>query len=101
MWGNESFQHSLFRKTSKVAIQRGASVSEMTIFLIQVLRYLRSFLPSSVDWDLFESRNRVFVFLDDLTEDQYIDLQWNTLIHCLQERFTNSHRWIDFNDTLW
>lgn len=71
-------------------------MSVMTIFPIQVLRSLRSILPPSVDWNLFESGNRVFVSLDDLTEDQYIDLQWNTD----KKRFTDSHCWIDLNDTL-
>lgn len=68
MWGNESSQHLVCRKTSKVEIQRGTSMSMMTIFLTQVLRSLRSVLPPSVGRNLFESGNTVFVSLDDLTE---------------------------------
>lgn len=53
-------------------------MSMMTIFLKQDLRYPRSILPPSIDWNLLESRKRVFFLLDYLPEDQYIDLHWNT-----------------------
>lgn len=68
MWGNESSQPLVCRKTSMVEIQRGTCMSVTTIFLTQVLRSLRSVLPPSVDRNLFESGNTVFVSLDDLTE---------------------------------
>lgn len=50
----------------------------MIVFVIQDVRYPRSILPPSVDWNLLESRHRVSFFLEYLPEDQHSIPQWNT-----------------------
>lgn len=67
MWGNESVDQSVCRRTSKAETQSGAPTSVATIFLMQNLTYLTKSLRRGSD---LVGLSRVFFVLDDLPDGQ-------------------------------